>query len=215
MITFDNRSITDYAGQKFNYLTVIKYHGKGKNNDSLWECVCDCGAKRIITSSSFSNGRTKSCGCKHRLRTTHDMSKTKIYKIWVGIIQRCNNPNSQAYDHYGKRGISVSREWLSFENFYKDMGDCAKGMSIDRIDNNGNYCKENCKWSTMKEQSNNTRHNHFVTYNGKTQTLSQWAEEIGIPKHVLYIRLGKLKWPVEKALTTKKEERRPRIKTGG
>lgn len=206
----NNGSMVDYTGQKFNYLTVIKYHGKTKINESLWECECVCGAKRIIRSFSFRSGRTKSCGCVHKLRTTHNKSKTKIYKTWSAIIQRCKNPNDRNYYNYGGRGIAVCDSWLNFENFYKDMGEIPKGKSIDRINNDGNYCKENCKWSTVKEQCNNKRNTYFITYNGKTQTLTQWSEEIMIDSHVLYTRLKRLKWSVEKTLTTKKEERKPR-----
>lgn len=133
------------------------------------------------------------------------MSTTKIYYIWKAMKQRCFNSNNSRYKDYGGRGIKVCSEWLGengFQNFYTDMGERPIGKSIDRIKNNLDYCKENCKWSTPKEQSSNRRNSVFITYNGKTKTAKQWADEIGISYQTFWIRLKK-GWSVERSLTTK------------
>lgn len=113
--------------------------------------------------------------------------------------QRCLNKNREGYKKWGGRGITVCKRWMKFENFYKDMGERPEGMTIDRIDNSKGYHKSNCKWATPKEQSNNTRKNVFITYNGKTQTIAQWSEELGISYHTIYARLRK-GWEIERVL---------------
>ncbi len=119
------------------------------------------------------------------------------------MIDRCTNKNVRNYKDYGGRGISICNRWLSFENFYKDMGPKPKkSMSIDRIDNNGNYESSNCRWATQKEQCNNKRGNNIINYNGKTQTMTQWAEEIGIKLPTLHKRITKYGWSIKKAIET-------------
>ena len=119
------------------------------------------------------------------------------------MLQRCNNPNNRQYHHYGGRGIKVCDNWLTFEGFLADMGIKSDGMSLDRIDPNGNYCKENCRWATNYTQQNNKRNNTFVEYNGKVQTLAQWARELDINYDTLVDRISRYGWSAERALTTK------------
>jgi hypothetical protein len=129
------------------------------------------------------------------------LSNSNIYYRWAGIIQRCTNPNNKEYKHYGARGITVCERWLKFENFLKDMGlPPTDKCQIDRIDNDNNYCKENCRWTTPKINSRNRRDNHLVTHNGKTQCIAMWAEEINIKCGTLSMRL-KRGWTTERALT--------------
>ena len=139
-------------------------------------------------------------------KTKHGMRYTKFYEAWRGIRQRCNNKNNRNYHHYGGRGIKVCKHWddfISFKNdMYKDFlkhikkyGE--KATTIDRIDNNGHYCKKNCRWATMKQQSNNTRTNRYITYKYKTQTLTMWSEELNINYNKLYKRL-KRGWSIHK-----------------
>ena len=140
-------------GDKFNELTAIKFsHKKGTNQ--VWLFRCDCGKEKIISVDKVKSGHTKSCGC---FKLKHGMSRTKLHKSWQGMKQRCFNSNRKGYENYGGRGITVCNSWLKFENFYRDMGKRPKGLSLDRIDNDKGYCKENCKWSTRKQQNNNTR----------------------------------------------------------
>jgi len=135
---------------------------------------------------------------------THGMDGTSIYKTWIGLKARCYNKNDKDYKNYGGRGIKVCKRWKnSFENFYNDMGDKPKGMSIDRIDNNGNYEPSNCRWATIEQQNNNKRNNHLLTYNGKTQTITQWSREIKVPVSTLQCRLLR-GWSKEKTLKYKK-----------
>jgi hypothetical protein len=115
---------------------------------------------------------------------------------------RCNNPKDNVYQYYGERGITYDPKWETFEGFFEDMGKCPPRLTIERKDVNGNYCKENCEWADCKVQANNTRSNHFLVYNGKRQTLAQWADETGIPNVTILERIAKYRWSVEKALTT-------------
>lgn len=127
----------------------------------------------------------------------HGKTGTSIFTIWVSMKQRCLNKNCQAYKNYGGRGIKVCKKWMKFENFYKDMGDRPEKMSLDRINNNGNYEPSNCRWASRKVQGNNSRWNVVINYNGKTQTAIQWAEELNINVKALYTRV-KRKWTLER-----------------
>lgn len=198
----------DITGKKFGMLTVLHPHGRDKWSKLYWNCKCDCGNEHIVCGEHLKSGRTRSCGCFKKesvsLRSIkHNLSHSSIYCIWHGMMQRCNNHKINSYKNYGGRGIKVCDKWLTFEGFYEDMGDRPDGMSIDRIDNNGNYCKENCKWSTPKEQANNRSNNRMLTLNGKTKNLTEWSKELGIHLTTIITRLDARHWSVEKALTTK------------
>ncbi len=196
-------------GKKFERLVVLKRMDSDRNRNSRWLCRCDCGKEKIIIGRNLKNGNTKSCGClyregnntKHGHSTRTKMSKT--YSTWQGMIQRCTNPNNKRYQDYGGRGIKVCQKWLKFINFLEDMGEPPSNKhQIDRIDNDGNYCKENCRWATSKEQNRNSRNNRLITYKGKTQCLIELAEEYQIPYTILLDRINRLGWSIEKALTT-------------
>lgn len=202
-------------GQKFNMLTVVEYYGKTKRGMSRWKCLCDCGNIKIITIGNLKNGNTKSCGClrKEGNRLIHGHNKvgmgSKIYMAWSHMKQRCNNPNDKRYKDYGGRGIIICKRWLKFENFLEDMGECLLGLSLDRINNNLGYYKENCRWATRKQQNRNTRKNIYLTHNNKTQLLLDWAKEYNINYTTLYNRIYICNWSIKKALTTpvKKQNR--------
>lgn len=190
-------------GKKFGRLTPIKEVKIG--GVYKWLCSCSCGNKKSIIGSSLYSGSTKSCGClfKEKRKTyykTHGASKTRIYKIYRGILNRCKNKNVKCYKNYGGRGIKCL--WNTFEDFYIDMGPSYKeGLTIDRIDVNGNYCKKNCQWITILKQAFNRRNSHFLTYNGKTQTMTEWSYEIGVKNATLWARIVQYGWSIEKALT--------------
>lgn len=188
----------DLTGQRFGRLTVISRGENAKNRQARWYCLCDCGNTSIIVGSDLRTTHTKSCGC---LLRTHNMTKTKTYRTWIGLKVRCTNPYDKGYPSYGGRGITICPRWLeSFENFLEDMGEAPEAMSLDRIDNNGNYEPGNCRWATMKEQGNNRRSNRLIEFEGKTQTIMQWAREKGLTFDTLRKRLES-KWSVEEALT--------------
>lgn len=196
-------------GKRYGSLTVIKLEYKAKNGSNYWLCKCDCGNKTIVRTDNLRNGHTKSCGClrektSSELLTTHGLSETRIYKIYKAMKSRTTNKNSTGYKNYGGRGIKICDEWLSdfrkfyywsINNGYKD------GLTIDRIDVNGNYEPSNCRWTTMKEQGNNKRNNHNITYNGETHTMKQWAERLGINYYTLERRINAYHLPIERAFT--------------
>ena len=191
-------------GDRYNKLIAIKFIKKDIKRNKYWLFRCDCGKEKVINISSVRNNYTKSCGCiaAKGNNKTHGMTDSKIYHIWCGLRQRCLNKNSHKYRIYGARGIKVCERWNKFENFYADMGDVPKGKTLDRIDNNGNYCKENCNWATPKEQANNTRVNHLLTHKGETKTISEWADKTGIDYQIIWKRIYR-KWTIERTLNLK------------
>lgn len=200
------------VGQRFGKLTVIS-RAKNPNNretehHAYWRCLCDCGNYHSARGSDLKSGNVQSCGCLQKEKTTtHGMRQTPIYSEWCSIKQRCYNSNNNSYKDYGKRGISMCERWKnSFEAFYEDVSKLPyfnkTGYSLNRIDNDGNYEPNNVEWADDKTQANNKRNNHLVKYNGKTQTIAQWADELGINQHTLYSRILTYHWSVERALTT-------------
>lgn len=195
--------MTDLTGKKFGRLVVIKQANRDKWGHLLWLCKCNCGKEKIIQSSHLITGHTKSCECikKETKNLKHGHHKTKTYTSWQAMKQRCTNPRVMNYNNYGGRGIKVCERWRKFENFLEDMGEVPRGLQIERKDNDGNYCQENCHWVTRKQQARNKRNNHLITYNDKQQCLATWAEEYNIKYHTLYYRIYKLGWSIQKALT--------------
>ncbi len=195
----------DIAGKRFGHLTVIGYAFTNNHNKSMWHCRCDCGKKIIVSGSHLVNGHTKSCGCFRvaasgdRVRK-HGMKHTRLYRIWQGMKSRCTIESVPCFDSYGGRGITVCDEWSnSFEAFHDwAMSHGYSGnLTIDRIDVNGNYCPENCRWITQKEQCNNTRVNRTMTFNGEAHTLKEWSEITGINYRTMYSRYLRGKSPEE------------------
>lgn len=173
------------AGQKFNKLTAIKYIDSGK-----WQFECECGSFIIKQSSDVKRGKTKSCS---RLCTTGNPSKHPLYQTWDGIKKRCYQVNATGYNNYGGRGIKMCDEWKkSFWNFVNDMGSKPfLASTIERIDNNADYCKENCIWATPKEQASNRRNNIYVAYQGEIYTLYTICKLLQLKHSTIYWRLQK------------------------
>lgn len=215
----NNGKNIDFAGQRFNKLLVISKSSTAYK----WVCMCDCGNKKEINIYSLLKGVTKSCGClsieKAKGRATHGKSRTTEHNIWKTIKQRCYNKNLDSYKRYGARGIKMSLRWKnSFSAFLEDMGDRPSlKHSIERIDNNKEYCKSNCRWATMKEQCLNRRNSVFITINGETKRMSEWCEGAGITISTAYCRINR-KWRYEKIFSTpiiKKDEVGVRYKYKG
>lgn len=176
-------------------------------------CECECGSVSVHRTRALRSGATKSCGClqkeklidRNKANATHGMWGTPEYTAWANMIQRCYNPKCEKYPDYGGRGITVCDRWLcpvnGFLNFLADMGPKpSRKHSIERKEVNDNYCPENCCWATQKEQQRNKRNNRLIEYNGKTQCLAAWAEELGVSARTLRYRI-KAGWPLEAALT--------------
>lgn len=196
----------DITGQKFGRLTAKEIVGKTKHGARIWRCDCDCGGITNVVINNLTNGHTKSCGCLQKeVRFTHGLSKTKIYRIYYDMIQRCSNKDFKEYEHYGGRNIRVCDEWSGengFVNFYNwsIKNNYKEGLTIDRIKVDGNYCPENCRWATMKTQQNNRRNNNYITYNEQVHTLTEWNEILGFKRGVLQSRLSR-GWDIDRAFT--------------
>lgn len=198
----------NYEGHKFGRLTVLEYaYTKGKR--AFWKCQCECGTVAYINSGNLKSGNSKSCGCLHNEElqkrvTKHGATKTRLYNIWHKIIQRCCDPKDSAFKHYGGRGITICDEWRNSFEAFRDwalLNGYSDELTIDRIDNNGNYEPSNCRWATNEIQANNKRTNRMITYDGKTQTVKQWADELGLNYYTLHSRITKRNWSIERALT--------------
>lgn len=200
--------IIDLTGHKFGRLTVIKFDCVDKRG-TMWLCKCSCGKEIIVAAGKLRSGHTKSCGCYAKevaviSNTTHGLRNHRLYRIWNSMKQRCNNPNIHSYKHYGGRNIKVYEEWFNdFQSFYNwSMANGYQdGLTLDRIDVNGNYEPNNCRWTTYKKQNNNRRNNTLITFNGETHTLAEWREIKGLSQSTLFHRIER-GWDIEKMLTT-------------
>lgn len=189
--------ITDMTGQRFGMLVVLAFAGvKGSAQHATWRCVCDCGNETVAVGASIRAGRTRSCGCLSReTRFTnkyglkHGKSGTRTHSIWIGMHERCRNVSAPDAHLYALKGIRVCDRWNDFALFLEDMGEAPDGMSLDRVDGNAGYSKENCRWATPKQQANNMATNRLIEFAGKTQTLSMWADELGIKANTLLCRI--------------------------
>ncbi len=184
--------------QILGHLRLIRVNSIENTGGIFWLCECVCSnritrlEKNLIAVQK--RGGASSCGCKNAERllgvlTTHGKRRASIYTIWCGMKARCLNPKSPIFQHYGGRGIKICEKWMTFQGFYTDMGDRPPGFSLDRIDNNGNYCKSNCRWATRQEQARNKRNIKFYTMNGETLMLTDWANKTGISLKYLSQRI--------------------------
>lgn len=185
----------DVRGKTFGRLTALFESGRSRR-EILWRCRCSCGTEVDVRSYSLRRGLTVSCGCaklesqqRNKFKPRHGMSETQTHAVWLSMRQRCRNPRSTAYLNYGGRGISVCERWESFENFLADMGERPPAMELDRIDVNGNYTPENCRWATLTQQARNTRKTVRVEFRGETRPLRDWAELLGVKFATLYRRI--------------------------
>lgn len=192
-------------GAKFGRLTVA---GPPEKIDGRHRvvCTCECGKSLMVRCLSLATGNTTSCGCLHKegvsvLNLKHGLSKSPTYETYLNMVNRCTKPTNKKFADYGGRGISVCDDWLAgFDNFLRDMGIRPEGHTIDRIDPDGNYCPENCRWVTWKAQQNNKRNNRVLEFNGQTKTLQQWADQTGLSHTLIHYRLRR-GWSIERSLS--------------
>lgn len=199
----------DYIGKKSGELTVTGVtieHVNGTKQRTMLKCNCFCGNKKTVLPYQFRNGSVRSCGHCHTkagVRDGRSLRNQKLYAIWRQMIDRCENKNNKWYHRYGGRGIKVCEEWhdyCNFEKWVESVGCKPKGTSLDRIDNDKDYCPENCRWATQKEQARNQSRTIMIEYNGKSQSLADWADELGIKWVTLHNRYVR-GWSVERMLT--------------
>ena len=197
-------------GKKFNRLTFIKKTNERRNGNILWDCQCECGNITRIVKWDVTSGNTKSCGCfkdemiakTGKNNVTHGMRYTKIYKIWEGMKRRCNSEKAERYSSYGGKGITYIKEWEQFVPFHEWAinNGYEEGLSIDRIDVNGNYEPSNCQWIPLEQQAYNKTNSNVVEYKGKKITIGELAKLTNKPYHLLYQRIVKLEWTIEDAV---------------
>lgn len=181
-------------------LEVISLAGFDNQKGAMWLCKCDCGNDFVTRARSLSTGDAMSCGCKRQISCKkHGMLNTRTYKTWRAVLDRCTNPNTTQFHRYGGRGITVCERWKDFRFFFEDMGERPSGMSLDRIDNDKGYFKENCRWSTPKEQSRNRGDNRILDTKLGKFCLVEAAEKYGIKYKTLHMRLNR-GWSLEDAL---------------
>lgn len=193
----------DLSGKRFGKLVVIKRHEKNKDDTRrgvFWECECDCGNMTTVGAASLPSGNTKSCGCLQK--PLGGESNTYTYQSWSGMMNRCYNKKQSSYKNYGARGISVCKEWHNYLNFLSDMGERPKGSTIERINNDLRYSKDNCKWDSRKNQCNNKSNNAIMTL---TLTMAEWSELLSINYSVLRSRRSRGMSDKEALLTPLKE----------
>ncbi len=199
----------DITGKRFGKLVVIAPHHQDGRHEWYWDCLCDCGNHKIVSGNKLRSGNTKSCGCYRReckSHYKHGMTNSRLYVIWCNMKARCNNPKSSEYYLYGGRGISVYKKWQNDFQAFAEWA-IASGyndtLSIDRINVDGNYTPNNCRWATFAEQAINQRRNHFVTAFGKTMTIKEWSDYSGIKYDTIERRLNQYGWSAEDAVSRK------------
>ncbi len=198
--------LIDLTGQRFGRLVVIERAGN-KRREALWKCRCDCGTFKEVTSYNLRKGMTQSCGCLRKETTsemfrgnktcmTHGRYGTRLYRIWAGMKHRCSpSCSKREFDSYYGKGIRVCNEWNDFAVFaeWALKSGYSDELSIDRINNDGNYEPENCRWATIETQINNRSNSKYVTYRGETLTVAQWERKIGMNRGSLrgFLERGK------------------------
>lgn len=204
--------LINLAGRKYGRLTVL-YKMPTNREKAMWLCRCECGNSRSVSGNNLRYGVTKSCGCLQpemasKTHRKHGLSNSPEYRIWRGIIDRCVRQNSTVYRYYGGRGIKMCHRWRgSFLQFLADMGERPSTKhSVERIDNNGNYEPNNCRWATSAEQRRNSRNVRLIQHDGLLLCVPDWAKRIGISPSSLHGRL-QAGWSVEEAVICPKSRR--------
>lgn len=203
-------NFADLTAQRFGSLVVVERHGTADKTRATWLCRCDCGGTSVVRTLDLRAGKATTCGCSHGEQ--HGLSGHPNYVNWYAMISRCTRRADAGYKFYGGRGITVCDRWSGpngLAAFIEDMGTRpSPDHEIDRIDTNGNYEPNNCRWATRQQQCQNTRRNVFVTHNGETLCLTEWARRAGLAYKTLHHRIFKARWPMDKALSTPSQKSR-------
>jgi hypothetical protein len=207
--------VPDIRGRVFGRLTVTAYAGRRRGRRArdayhCWQCLCTCGNTHVTPGIRLRSGGVRSCGCILREyrrsgegRRRHGMAGTPTYNVWSRMRQRCSDPRSPDYEHYGRRGIKVCERWRSFDAFYEDMGGRPSAAhQLERVANDGPYAPDNCRWATAAEQGINKRNNRILTHQGESLPVIEWARRTGIPSPLIRNRIDVLGWSVSRALST-------------
>lgn len=197
----------DLSGHVFGRLTVTSTMELRARRRTYWLCICTCGETKWVISDALKSGGTRSCGCLNdevRREVVHGCDRateqSPEYIAWHSMKQRCLNPTNDRYHRYGGRGIKICRAWIDdFRAFLSDMGRRPSGTTIERRDNDGGYCKDNCKWATNHEQSRNTSRNRMISFRDETLCVEDWRRRLGMSHATIHYRLNN--WPIERALT--------------
>lgn len=196
------------VGERHGRLQIVELIGRNKHGHMCVRCKCDCGNFTTKEATAVCNEVILSCGCLQReasakIFKTHGMTGTRIHNIWLSMISRCENEKNNRFYVYGGRGIKVCNEWRTdFQNFYDwaIANGYSDDLTIDRIDIDGNYCPENCRWATRKEQANNKSTNHLLEYKGKVKNIKEWSEYFGFNYKYFHEKLKKNNWSIQKVL---------------
>lgn len=228
MVT-NNAPKQSQVGKVFGRLTVLSFSHRDRHKHPHWLCQCECGNQKSVSGHSLRRGATTSCGCAHfeaitkfKFGSARASGLKKLYDTWHHMIDRCHNEKNKSYRRYGGRGISVCERWrlgedgaLAFECFVADIERLEKnGSSLDRIDNDGDYCAENVRWATKKQQSLNRGDNRIISYLGQSRPLSEWCESLGLPYNRTSLRLRN-GWPLEEAFLKDSFRHAPRRRAKG
>lgn len=203
-----NRPLKDYSGERFGRLTAVSLVERElEQNNHLWRFLCDCGTVKDLRIKAVRSGNTSSCGCLAKetitaRNSTHGLSQAnrREYRSWKDMRGRCHNPNDSDFANYGERGIVIAPEWDDFAQFLADMGKRPDGMTLDRIDVNGDYTPANCRWASSQVQANNKRNNHSIEWDEQTQTLQAWCDQYQIDPSKARYRLSR-GWPLERVFS--------------
>ena len=196
----------DLSGSTIGNWLIGEFVGFRSHN-AYWRCRCSlCGCEREVSGESMRHGASASCGCRTRggigdRTRRHGMSGSLIYGVWQAMVRRCHNPNTDSFQSYGGRGILVCDRWRTFEGFIADMGMPPAGMTLDRIDCDKGYSKDNCRWASWTTQQRNRRNNRILAMDGKSATMAEWAQVTGLSESAIRVRVDRLGWDVRRALT--------------
>lgn len=196
----------DLTGQRFGRLTVVRFDSVDRTRNVRWMCRCDCGIEKVIQKAALVSGSQVSCGCAKReslisKMTIHGMSGSRTHNAWREMWGRSRGYRKADFAHYRARGINVCEQWRSFDNFYADMGECPDGLTLERVNNDLGYSRDNCRWATMHDQNRNRRANRMVEIEGRTMCVMDWIKELNLGQSKVYNRIWRGMEPKQAVLS--------------